>query len=78
MLQKIYKSILRVNILIETLCLVCANLISFLSGLPIDEPWSLQGVITIIRHGDRGPLTHVRDIENVNCDAPNPTSMLQR
>lgn len=29
--------------------------------------WRLQGVLLLIRHGDRGPMSHVRGIENVDC-----------
>lgn len=31
------------------------------------DSFQLEGVIIILRHGDRGPLTHVRDIANINC-----------
>lgn len=31
------------------------------------EGWSLQGVLLLIRHGDRGPMTHVRGIDSVDC-----------
>ncbi|XP_055639700.1 2-phosphoxylose phosphatase 1 [Toxorhynchites rutilus septentrionalis] len=31
------------------------------------DGWSLQGVLLLIRHGDRGPMTHVRDIDSVDC-----------
>jgi 2-phosphoxylose phosphatase len=33
----------------------------------IIEGWKLQGVLLLIRHGDRGPMVHVRGISNVNC-----------
>ncbi|GLH03316.1 Uncharacterized protein GBIM_09240 [Gryllus bimaculatus] len=29
--------------------------------------YSLEGVLIFVRHGDRGPLSHVRNISNVNC-----------
>ncbi|XP_014274586.1 2-phosphoxylose phosphatase 1 [Halyomorpha halys] len=32
--------------------------------------YSLEGVIVLIRHGDRGPLTHVVNVTNINCDGP--------
>lgn len=29
--------------------------------------WKLQGVIMLIRHGDRGPMAHVRGINTIDC-----------
>ncbi|XP_070500482.1 2-phosphoxylose phosphatase 1 [Chironomus tepperi] len=31
------------------------------------EGWTLQGVILLIRHGDRASLVHVRDIHSIDC-----------
>lgn len=31
------------------------------------DGWKLQGVLLIIRHGDRGPMSHVRNIPNLDC-----------
>ncbi|XP_055595157.1 2-phosphoxylose phosphatase 1 [Uranotaenia lowii] len=31
------------------------------------DGWSLQGVLLLIRHGDRGPMAHVRGIDSVDC-----------
>ncbi|KAG5676422.1 hypothetical protein PVAND_006260 [Polypedilum vanderplanki] len=31
------------------------------------EGWTLQGVIVLIRHGDRSSLVHVRDIHSIDC-----------
>ncbi|XP_008556406.1 2-phosphoxylose phosphatase 1 [Microplitis demolitor] len=33
----------------------------------IDGNFTLEGVIIFIRHGDRGPLSHIRNISTVNC-----------
>ncbi|XP_015113288.1 2-phosphoxylose phosphatase 1 [Diachasma alloeum] len=33
----------------------------------IDANLTLEGVIILIRHGDRGPLSHIRNISTVNC-----------
>lgn len=30
------------------------------------EGWKLQGVLLVIRHGDRGPISHVRSA-GINC-----------
>lgn len=29
--------------------------------------WKLQGVLLLIRHGDRGPMSHVRGIDKIDC-----------
>lgn len=29
--------------------------------------WKLHGVMMIVRHGDRGPMSHVRSINNIDC-----------
>lgn len=34
------------------------------------EGWKLQGIIAVTRHGDRGPMVHVRDAESVDCGVP--------
>lgn len=31
------------------------------------EGWKLQGVLMVIRHGDRGPMSHVRGVNSINC-----------
>ncbi|XP_014473129.1 PREDICTED: 2-phosphoxylose phosphatase 1 [Dinoponera quadriceps] len=33
----------------------------------VDGNLTLGGVLIFIRHGDRGPLTHIRNISNINC-----------
>ncbi|XP_046753843.1 2-phosphoxylose phosphatase 1 isoform X1 [Diprion similis] len=33
----------------------------------VDGNLTLEGILVFIRHGDRGPLTHVRNITTVNC-----------
>lgn len=29
--------------------------------------WKLQGVLLLIRHGDRGPMSHMRGIDQIDC-----------
>ena len=31
------------------------------------DGWKLQGVLMVIRHGDRGPMSHVRNIPHLDC-----------
>lgn len=35
------------------------------------DGWKLQGVLIVIRHGDRGPMSHVRGISSINCGVEN-------
>lgn len=37
----------------------------------IIDGWHLQGVLLLIRHGDRGPMAHVRGINNIDCGNDN-------
>uniref|UniRef100_A0A182IYP0 2-phosphoxylose phosphatase 1 n=1 Tax=Anopheles atroparvus TaxID=41427 RepID=A0A182IYP0_ANOAO len=39
------------------------------------EGWSLEGVLLLIRHGDRGPMAHVRGIGEVDCGYENDPSL---
>ncbi|XP_054267826.1 2-phosphoxylose phosphatase 1-like [Macrosteles quadrilineatus] len=41
----------------------------------LKESYQLEGVLILLRHGDRGPLTHVRDIVSIDC-ATNPHPQL--
>ncbi|KAK9507568.1 hypothetical protein O3M35_007395 [Rhynocoris fuscipes] len=34
------------------------------------KQYVLEGILILIRHGDRGPLTHVQNISSVNCVGP--------
>lgn len=34
----------------------------------VESNHSLEGIIIFLRHGDRGPMSHVRNITNVRCD----------
>ncbi|KAL1139806.1 hypothetical protein AAG570_006783 [Ranatra chinensis] len=36
----------------------------------VNGNYSLEGVLVLIRHGDRGPLSHIRNISKVNCLGP--------
>uniref|UniRef100_T1GCT1 2-phosphoxylose phosphatase 1 n=1 Tax=Megaselia scalaris TaxID=36166 RepID=T1GCT1_MEGSC len=31
------------------------------------EGWKLQGVLLVIRHGDRGPMSHVQGVSSIDC-----------
>lgn len=36
-------------------------------GIFDTKQWTMKGLLILIRHGDRGPLQHVRNISGVNC-----------
>lgn len=38
--------------------------------------WRMQGVLMVVRHGDRGPMTHVRGINSIDCSPDGRNSML--
>lgn len=39
------------------------------------EGWKLQGVLLVIRHGDRGPMSHVQGISSIDCGV-DPSNIL--
>lgn len=40
------------------------------------DGWKLQGVLMLMRHGDRGPMAHVRGINTIDCGAGRQTNVL--
>lgn len=40
------------------------------------DGWKLQGVLMLMRHGDRGPMAHVRGINAIDCGAGRQTNVL--
>nr|CAH7726073.1 unnamed protein product [Callosobruchus chinensis]CAH7764242.1 unnamed protein product [Callosobruchus chinensis] len=36
-----------------------------------NQKWVLRGLLVLIRHGDRGPLQHVKKISSINCNSKN-------
>lgn len=43
----------------------------------IIDDWTLQGVLFLVRHGDRGPMAHVRGINSVDCSS-DQSSLLKK
>ncbi|XP_022203174.2 2-phosphoxylose phosphatase 1 [Nilaparvata lugens] len=43
------------------------NMITAGSEGRVKGNYTLEGVLVLIRHGDRGPLTHVRNISSIDC-----------
>lgn len=41
------------------------------------DGWKLQGVLLVLRHGDRGPMSHIRNVPHLNCGL-NDDSLLKR
>lgn len=44
---------------------------SYFIGVPQTDKWVLSGLLILIRHGDRGPLQHVKKISSINCGTEN-------
>lgn len=40
------------------------------------DGWKLQGVLLLTRHGDRGPMVHVRGIDAIDCGGGRQTNVL--
>ncbi|XP_018577324.1 2-phosphoxylose phosphatase 1 [Anoplophora glabripennis] len=40
-------------------------------GILQTDKWVLSGLLILIRHGDRGPLQHVKKISSINCGTDN-------
>lgn len=40
------------------------------------DGWKLQGVLLLTRHGDRGPMAHVRGINTIDCGVGRQTNVL--
>ncbi|RZF49332.1 hypothetical protein LSTR_LSTR015934, partial [Laodelphax striatellus] len=38
--------------------------------------YTLEGVVVLIRHGDRGPLTHVRNISSIDCSCSSAAELV--
>lgn len=38
--------------------------------------WRLQGVFLVIRHGDRGPMAHVRGVSSIDCSGGHQNNFL--
>lgn len=48
----------------------CKLCYGYLLSAAVDtDTWLLQGVLVVTRHGDRGPLTHLRGGDKLPCDA---------
>lgn len=45
-------------------------------GISASNRWVLRGLIVLIRHGDRGPLQHIKNISNVNCGGISSSPLL--
>jgi hypothetical protein len=49
-----------------------------IAGVVDSETWLLQGVLVVTRHGDRGPLTHLRGGDKLPCDTQPVSPLLKR
>lgn len=41
------------------------------------DGWKLEGVLLVLRHGDRGPMSHIRSVPYLNCGL-NDDNLLKR
>lgn len=48
------------------------------SAVVDSDTWLLQGALVVTRHGDRGPLTHLKNGDKLPCDAHPPSPLLKR
>ncbi|XP_071051856.1 2-phosphoxylose phosphatase 1 isoform X2 [Onthophagus taurus] len=55
---------------IFTVCNPTQEIVTGDEGIPNNKQWSLKGLLVLIRHGDRGPLQHIKNISNINCGTP--------
>lgn len=46
-------------------------------GVVDSDTWMLQGILVITRHGDRGPLTHLRSGDKLPCDTEPVSPLLK-
>ncbi|XP_013140993.1 PREDICTED: uncharacterized protein LOC106105255 [Papilio polytes] len=46
-------------------------------GVVDSETWLLQGILVLTRHGDRGPLTHVKGGDKLPCDTVPVSTLLK-
>ncbi|XP_011178484.2 2-phosphoxylose phosphatase 1 [Zeugodacus cucurbitae] len=65
--QRSDKSILKYNQFKER-CAPLEHLVRRDEGGILDG-WKLQGVLMVIRHGDRGPMSHMRGVMGIDCSA---------
>ncbi|KAJ2945469.1 hypothetical protein O0L34_g282 [Tuta absoluta] len=53
------------------------NIVRGTEGLVDTDAWLLQGILVVTRHGDRGPLTHLRGGDKLPCDLEPNSSLLK-
>ncbi|XP_072944762.1 2-phosphoxylose phosphatase 1 [Epargyreus clarus] len=53
------------------------NIVRGSEGAVDNDAWLLQGVLALTRHGDRGPLTHLRGGDKLPCDTEPVSSLLK-
>lgn len=42
------------------------------------EGWKLQGLLLVVRHGDRGPMSHVQGISSIDCGVDSSNILLKK
>ncbi|GBP10629.1 2-phosphoxylose phosphatase 1 [Eumeta japonica] len=71
------KGDMRFHKIIQNSCNPPDNIVRGAEGAIDSENWLLQGVLVVTRHGDRGPLTHLRGGDRLPCDSVPQSALLK-
>ncbi|CAK1555922.1 unnamed protein product [Leptosia nina] len=58
-------------------CNPSENIVRGSEGAVDSDTWLLQGILVITRHGDRGPLTHLKSGDKLPCDTVPVSTLLK-
>ncbi|XP_068617894.1 2-phosphoxylose phosphatase 1 [Battus philenor] len=58
-------------------CNPADNIVRGSEGAVDNDAWLLQGILVLTRHGDRGPLTHLKGGDKLPCDTEPVSTLLK-